>query len=58
MIKRSRGHVFGAHNAPTMSERIAAQANPYRLLSNMPTQFGRTAKSKQGISNKRNVRKR
>ena len=57
MIKRSRGHVFGAQT-PTMGAAIVSQANPYRLMSNMPTHFGRTATSKQQLGNKRNVRKR
>ena len=39
---RNRGKIFGT-SGPTMGKQVLRAQNPYRAMSNMPTQFGRSA---------------
>ena len=41
-MRRNRGKIFGT-SGPTMGKQVLRAQNPYRAMSNMPTQFGRTA---------------
>lgn len=43
MMKPNRGVVFGTMSTSGMGNRMR-RVNPFRTLSNMPTQFGRSLK--------------
>jgi hypothetical protein len=44
MRSRDRGKIFGT-KGPTMGKQVLKSQNPYRAMSNMPTQFGRSTKT-------------
>lgn len=52
MIKKNRGVIFGTQG-PSMGQKVIRAANPFRAMSNMPTQFGRSAQTKQPKFGKR-----
>ena len=45
-MKTNRGVVFGSMSTSGMGNRMR-RANPYRTLSNMPTQFGRSVRAER-----------
>ena len=46
MMRPNRGVVFGSMSTSGMGNRMR-RANPYRTMSNMPMQFGRSVSSER-----------
>jgi len=46
MIKRDRGLIFGTRGKSRGQQTMRAGINPYRAMSNAPTQFGRSTQTK------------
>jgi hypothetical protein len=58
MIRKNRGLIFGTRGKSRGQQTMRVGQNPYRMMSNMPTQFGRSTNVSPVFGNRQRALRR